>query len=98
MTRLPVAAFGTWIWGTVSTFVVLAALLRQDDPSAALQLAGAVGAVWVAAAVVSIATQSMVTGSDPARMPIASLVAPVAATVLTAGLCGFAAMLRGPRP
>ncbi len=28
--HLPVAAFGTWIWGTVSTFMVLAALLRRD--------------------------------------------------------------------
>ena len=85
--HLPVAAFGTWIWGTVSTFVVLGALRRED---ADVPVAYAVAAIWAAAAVVSIASPSMVTGSDPTRLPIAALVAPVTATVLTAGLCGIA--------
>lgn len=85
--HLPVAAFGTWIWGAVSTFIVLGALLRGDAGWVAYAVAG----VWLVAAVVSIATPSMVTGSDPTQLPIASLVAPVAATVLTAGLCGLAA-------
>ncbi len=89
--HLPVAAFGTWIWGAVSTFIVLAALLRREQ-GVGPQPAYVVAAVWVAAAVVSIAAPSMVTGSDPTRPPIASLVAPVAATVLT-GLCGATAVL-----
>jgi hypothetical protein len=90
--HLPVAAFGTWMWGAVATFSVLVALsrLRGDGPTG-LRLAGAVCAVWTVAAVVSIAAPSMVTGSDPTRLPIASLVAPVAAAVLTVGVCGFAA-------
>jgi hypothetical protein len=90
--HLPVAAFGTWMWGAVATFSALAALARlRDDGPTGLQLAGAVCAIWAVAAVVSIAAPSMVTGSDPTRLPIAALLAPVAAAVLTVGVCGFAA-------
>lgn len=96
--HLPVAAFGTWIWGAVATFSVLATLVRLDaDGTTALQVAGAVGAIWVVAAVVSIATPSVVTGSDPTQLPIACLVAPVAAAVLTAGTCGFVTILSAHR-
>ena len=93
--HLPVAAFGTWILGAVASRGVMATLLRLDGEGAALdqlrgQLVRFVAAVWTVAALVAILGPEMVTGSDPTRLPIAALLAPVAATVLNTGACATA--------
>ena len=90
--HLPLAAFGTWIWGAVASRGVMSAVLRLDGEGAALdqlrgQLVGFVAAVWTVAALVAILGPELVTGSDPTRLPIAALLAPVAAAVLTTGAC-----------
>ena len=93
--RLPIAAFGTWIWGAVATRSVLTTLLRRIVPGWATgvgdQLAGVITAIWMAAAAVSIFGPQLITGSDPTRLPLAAMVAPIAATVLTTGACEVAA-------
>ncbi|HEX8803761.1 MAG TPA: hypothetical protein VF743_06200 [Acidimicrobiales bacterium] len=85
--HLPVAAFGTWLWGAISTVVVLSswASLRRDPERRHLHRALAVGvaAVWGVATLVSIFAPVMVTGTDPTRLPLAALIAPVVATALT---------------
>jgi hypothetical protein len=90
--HLPIAAFGTWLWGVAASRSVLTALLRLDGEDAHLdqlrgQLVGFVVATWIVAALVAVAGPQMVTGSDPTRLPIAALLAPVAASVLTMGAC-----------
>jgi hypothetical protein len=90
--HLPVAAFTTWFWGVVASGSVLAAMLRVNRVHGpcplSTQLTGAVCAIWVVAALVSIFSPEMVTGSDPTRLPLAALIAPVAAAVLTMATCG----------
>jgi hypothetical protein len=85
--RLPVAAFGTWLWGLIATGVFLGGMhrLRRARTPAGLWvgLAIAVSAVWLVATVLSIFLPVFVTGSDPTRIPIAGLVSPVGAMVLT---------------
>jgi hypothetical protein len=54
-------------------------------------VAGTTAGIWAVTAVVSIYAPVMVTGTDPTRIPIGALVAPVAATLATAFLCIFAA-------
>ena len=85
--HLPVAAFGTWLLGAVATNRLLAVGVQTRSRSGLLdvpaELAAAVTVVWVAAAGVSVFGPELVTGSDPTRLPICALVAPVAATVLT---------------
>jgi hypothetical protein len=97
--HLPVAAFGTWIWGAVATSAVVTywARLRAARASVDLYrpLAFAVAAIWAAAAVVAVFSPEMVTGSDPTRIPFGALVAPVAATVLTVLARGTAEYLAG---
>lgn len=92
--HLPVAAFATWFWGVVASGSVMAAMLRINRAHGpcplATQLTGAVSAIWVVAALVSIFSPEMVTGTDPTRLPIAALIAPVAAAVLTVATCGAA--------
>jgi hypothetical protein len=89
--HLPLAAFTTWIWGAVASGSVVATVLRLDDggrPHPVVgQLASFVLGGWVVAALVAIGAPEMVTGSDPTRLPIAALLAPIAATVLTTGVC-----------
>ena len=100
--HLPIAAFGTWIWGVVASRSVMTTLLRLDGEAANLdqlrgQLVGFVAAVWTVAALVAVFGPQLVTGSDPTRLPIAALLAPVAATVLTMGACETASALASQR-
>ena len=85
--HLPVAAFGTWIWGAVATFAVVTfwARLRADPPGLDLYrpVAFGIAAIWCGAAAVAIFSPDMVTGSDPTRLPLGAMFAPIAATVLT---------------
>ena len=91
--HLPIAAFTTWIWGVVASRTVMSTMLRLDDAGADQargQLVGFTAGLWAAAALVAIAAPEMVTGSDPTRVPIAALLAPMAASALTGGACELA--------
>lgn len=86
--HMPVAAFGTWMWGIAGTFAALGALaaLRRSPRRRHLHqpLALGVAAIWCVAAAVAIFSPVVETGSDPTRLPMAAFVAPVVAAVLTA--------------
>lgn len=86
--HLPMAAFTTWIWGTIATFAVLSFWVgaRQEPGRLVLLRPVAMGVtlVWTVAAGVAIFGPEMVTGSDPTRMPLCAFLAPVAATIITA--------------
>ncbi len=92
--HLPIAAFTTWIWGVVASRTILTTLLRIDDAGSTDQLRGQlvgfVAGLWVVAALVAVLAPPMVTGSDPTQLPIAALLAPVAATALTTAACEMA--------
>ena len=85
--HLAVAAFSTWLWGLVSTsaFVWSMGKLRGDATRRPIWLGLAVAtiSVWLVAAILSISLPVVETGSDPTRIPIGAIVAPIAATVLT---------------
>ncbi|HEX2046183.1 MAG TPA: hypothetical protein VHF27_00360 [Acidimicrobiales bacterium] len=92
--HLPIAALTTWIWGVVASRAVLTTLVRLSDARSDQlrgQLVGFIAGVWAVAALVAILAPEMVTGSDPTRLPIAALLAPMAATALTTGACEMAA-------
>src|SRR5215211_7702346 len=85
--HLPVAACSTWLWGLVATgaFVWAMGKLRGNASRRPIWvgLAAATLVVWLVAAILSITLPVFVTGTDPTRIPIGALVAPVAAAVLT---------------
>jgi hypothetical protein len=101
--HLPVAAFGSWLWGLVATAAFVWAMGRLRGDAARrpiwIGLAAATITVWGVATILSIALPVLETGSDPTRVPIAALVAPVAAALLTA-VAGIAAgvLARPPDP
>jgi hypothetical protein len=85
--RLPVAAFTTWLWGLVATGGFLWAMGRLRGNASRrpiwIGLAVATLTVWLVATILSIALPVVETGSDPTRLPIGAMVAPIAAAVLT---------------
>jgi hypothetical protein len=85
--HLPVAAFATWLWGLVATGGFLWAMgkLRGSASRRPIWIGPAVVTltVWLMATILSIALPVVETGTDPTRLPIAAMVTPVAAAVLT---------------
>jgi hypothetical protein len=85
--HLPVAAFTAPLWGLIATGGFLWAMgkLRGSGSRRPIWIGLAVATltVWLVAAILSIALPVVETGSDPTRLPIAAMVSPVAAAVLT---------------
>lgn len=92
--HLPVAAFGTWLWGLVATGAFVWAMGRLRGSATRrpiwVGLAAATIAIWLVATVLGVALPRVETGSDPTRLPIGAMVSPMAAMVLTA-LAGIVA-------
>jgi hypothetical protein len=85
--RMPVAAFGTWVWGLGASVVVFVALARlRGNPSHRplwMALFGTTVVIWSAATLASVFGPTVVTGSDPTTIPMAALIAPIGALVAT---------------
>jgi hypothetical protein len=101
--HLPVAAFATWISGVVGTgaFLWMMGKLRGNVARMPIWIGLSVttAAIWLVATILSIALPVVETGSDPTRLPVGAMVAPVAAALLT-GLAGIVASVfaRPPMP
>jgi hypothetical protein len=82
--RLPLAALLAWISGAVATRLVVTAMTRPamtDRKRMATALITVV--IWAAVAVVSVVGPELVTGSDPTRIPVAAILAPIGGAVAT---------------
>ena len=86
--HLPLAALTTWLWGAVATAAVLWTMnsLRGEtaNRSTWVGYSVAVACIWLVATVLALAVPDFETGSDPTRLPLAALLVPIAAAVLTA--------------
>jgi hypothetical protein len=86
--HLPLAALTVWLWAAVgSGYAAMTPVTDSRD-----WLVG-VGLVWTMAAAAAVLAPVMVTGSDPTRIPVAALVAPPVAAVVT----GFLALAQAGR-
>lgn len=93
--HLPFPAFFTWIAGAVATRSVLNEMLRRRqgkiDPNYIWGgIAIGTAAIWLAVTLVSIFVPEMETGTDPTRIPIAALLAPIGGAIATAMVCSYA--------
>ena len=100
--HLPVAAFATWFWGGVGTLVFLVVMgrLRGNATWQPIWIGFSLVTlvIWAVATILGINLPVAETGTDPTRIPIAALVAPVAAAMLTALAGAVANVFRsGPR-
>lgn len=95
--HIPIAAIANWFWGAISTgFVLLALVVRRKSPEGQEQawraLAVVVTVIWLAVIFTSIFAPDAETGSDPTRIPVATMMGPIIATVATGFAAGFAAL------
>ena len=85
--HLALPAFTAWLWGLIGTigFIWGMSKLRGDAGRKPIWvgLGVAVTAIWVIATILSITLPVLETGSDPTQLPLAALVAPLGAAVLT---------------
>jgi hypothetical protein len=85
--HLPLAMFVTWIWGLVASIGYLWGMSRLRGAAARrrlwIGLVIFVAVTWGIATVVSVAMPVWETGSDPTRLPLWALVAPIGAALIT---------------
>jgi hypothetical protein len=91
--HIKIAAMVNWLWGLLATVGVLRMLRHRDvqkaEASTWIALGTGVGAIWVTMTLVSILVPEIETGSDPTRIPLAAVIAPIVAMVLTRYLAEF---------
>jgi hypothetical protein len=71
--HLPIAAMTVWPWTFTATAYVLMAARRP----ASTWLVWCVVAIWISVVAAGVAAPSMVTGTDPTRIPICAILAPI---------------------
>ena len=89
--QLPLGGRIGWVWAAAATgYVLMATHAREEsgDPSRWLGFELSVLTIWVVVALAGIFAPRLVTGTDPTRIPLAALVAPIAGLVAT----GFVAL------
>jgi len=92
--HIAVAALADWFFAAIATGLVLMAFGRRARGATRSLWLGftiAVTGVWAAVALASIYAPTMVTGTDPTTVPIATFVAPMAGVIATAFASVFAA-------
>jgi len=92
--HLPISALTGWIFDLIAVGMLVSAALagiraRVTDPAPWTMLGLGVGAIWLAAMVVSIFAPLSVFGTDPEQIPLWSGLGAIAALVLTGILCNF---------
>lgn len=97
--HLPIVGFTMWMWATLASgLLALAEAQDRESTTAGGRWTGAiiaVSAVWIAAMLIALFSPVFVTGTDPTRIPLAAILAPVGAVLTTAYLAVYAA---GSRP
>jgi hypothetical protein len=86
--HLPLAALLAWIPGAVATRTVMNVMVRRTTTDPARKAVAVVTVlIWAAVALVAALGPEFVTGTDPTRLPVAAILAPIGGAVLT-GLSG----------
>jgi hypothetical protein len=82
--HFPLALVVGALAGLVATGYVLKAMIRGLGSAARGAVYALLNvAIWAAVALVAIYVPEMVTGTDPTRLPLAAVIAPIAGAILT---------------
>ena len=98
--HIPLAAILTWISGAVATRAMLNEVvrrreLRTEDRYVWMGIALVSAAIWVAVTLVSILVPQVVTGTDPTRIPLAAILAPIGGAIATGVASQYVVLLTG---
>ncbi|MGZ8630560.1 MAG: hypothetical protein ACXWZF_06275 [Actinomycetota bacterium] len=91
--RVPIAGLSSWLWGGLATgLILLAGAVGRDAPDAAWStFAAIIVTMWAVVGVAGVWSPELVTGTDPTRVPLAAILAPIAGAIGTAFVCVYAA-------
>jgi len=90
--HVPVAALLTWLWGGLATgLILLAGAVGDTSGDRWRGVATVIAVMWGVVAVAGIWSPILETGTDPTRVPLAAIFAPVAGAIGTAFVCVYAA-------
>jgi hypothetical protein len=85
--HVPVGAATSWLWGLMATIGFLWSMARLRGRASRrpiwIGLTIATLALWLVATILAATLPVIETGTDPTRMPIGAIAAPLAAAVLT---------------
>jgi len=85
--HMPIAAATSWLWGLMATIGFLWAMTRLRGRASRrpiwIGLTTATLVLWLVATILSTTLPVVETGTDPTRLPVGAMVAPLAAAVLT---------------
>ena len=96
--HVPIAGILTWLWGGLATGLVVVAASVSDTAADRWRSVAIVTAViWGVAAAAGVWSPVLETGTDPTRVPLAAIFAPIAATIGTAFVAVYAAGSRRER-
>jgi len=91
--HVKIATIVNWFWGVLATVGVLRMLrhrgAKATEDSTWVALGVGVTAVWVIATLVTLLVPDIELGGDPMRIPLAAIVAPIVAVVITRYLAEF---------
>ena len=98
--HIPLAAFLTWISGAVATRAMLNEVVRRRALSTEgeyvwMGIAVSTAVIWVAVTLVSILVPQVVTGTDPTRIPVATILAPIGGAIATGVASQYVVLLSG---
>jgi len=96
--HIHIAAFGAWIPGAFASRSVLNEMLRRRkgkiDPKHIWAAVGLITAgIWLAVMLVSIFVPRTETGSDPTRIPLGAIFAPIVGAIVTSLAFGYMRLL-----
>lgn len=99
--HLPIAAFTTWLFGAAGTAAVLLTMWKLRGAARRKPIwtgfTVVVAVIWLVATVLALTLPELETGTDPTKVPLGAIFAPLAASVLTA-LAGVVAVVFGHGP
>jgi hypothetical protein len=85
--HMPIAAATSWLWGLMATIAFLWAMSRLRGRAERrpiwIGLTLVTLVLWLVATILGTTLPVVETGTDPTRLPIGAMVAPLAAAVLT---------------
>ena len=93
--HLPLPALLVWLWSMPAILYLRPSSNRTVPISAAD--AATIVSIWVLSAAAAVFGPVLVTGTDPTRVPLAALAAPIVATLATGDVCLRAALTHEQR-
>ncbi len=100
--HLPLVGFTAWLWGAIATGIVVLTAVEGTRSgffgrAAWVALGTGVSLVWLGVLLISVLAPVFVTGTDPTRIPLASMGAGILGAVGTWFVCLFVKASSAPR-